>query len=141
MVSAAPLQEFLQCLPSHGGDRPPRGAGMLADGGCQPCRDLDREHHGHLGNRHPARCRRLVHVPAGPPLGAPQPPAPHPPAPPAPPPPPPPLARRADPLRALTAAARPDTPGRGPGGPPAPPPPRRHIPAHASAAPAAGSSA
>jgi hypothetical protein len=65
MVSAAPRQELLQRLRHHGGDRPPRDPGMLADSCRQPGRHLDREHHGRLRNRHPARCRRLIHIPAG----------------------------------------------------------------------------
>ena len=55
MVSAAPRQELVQRLRHDGGDRPPRHAGMLPDGGREPGRHLDREHHGGLGNRDPSR--------------------------------------------------------------------------------------
>ena len=43
---------------------------MLADRGRQPHRQLDREYRGRLGNPDPARCHRLVRVPAGLPLRA-----------------------------------------------------------------------
>jgi len=51
---------------------------MLPDRGREPGRHLDREHHRGLRDRDPARCRRLVHIPAGLPRRAPEPAGQHP---------------------------------------------------------------
>ena len=78
MVSAAPRQELGQRLRHDGGDRAPRHAGMLPDSVREPGRHLDREHHGCLRHRDPPRCHRLIHIPAGLPRRAPEPPSQHP---------------------------------------------------------------
>ena len=51
---------------------------MLPDGGREPGRHLDREHHGGLRHRDPARYRRLSRIPAGLPRRAPEPAGQHP---------------------------------------------------------------
>jgi len=70
MLSPAPRQELLQRLRHHGGDRPPRRPGMLADGSPKPRRQLDREHRRRLRHIHaPSQCRAL-RITAGLPLRA-----------------------------------------------------------------------